>query len=213
MMADSAPSSGGNPAKAMAMNGMLNGGMGLLASAMKSPVIGQNGNDLRPLTNIEVDGTKIPVYDVGPLVGASGSGRTSPYNPTGGKINCVDGVCAFLNSVKTGRVQTAVPDAFVIDNGGKIQVALDQIEQKTGVYFGKRAAQFGELTTARERQFFVVFEGVSTVDSNHVAIGIFNNSKMRIYDPQSGEKFNNISDFRSGKFTAYPLLLQKPIRK
>ena len=63
--------------------------------------------------------------------------------------------------------------------------------------------QWNQLATARERQFFVVFSGSDATMSGHVAIGIVNRGVARIYDPWSGAKYANPSDF--GSFTAYPV--------
>lgn len=147
------------------------------------------------------------------IVGAGRKEGRSLFNPTSGKINCVDGVCAFLNTIKTKELHTAIPDSQVSSNGGRIHVALDEIAEKTGVYFGKRNFQFNTLETARERQFFVIFDGASSVDSSHVAIGIVNRGNRTIFDPQSGETFKDFSKFGSGRFVSYPLLLDAPIPK
>jgi Putative Ig domain len=147
------------------------------------------------------------------IVGAGRKEGSSLFNPTSGKINCVDGVCAFLNTIKTKELHTAIPDSQVSSNGGRIHVALDEIAEKTGVYFGKRNFQFNTLETARERQFFVIFDGASSVDSSHVAIGIVNRGNRTIFDPQSGETFKDFSKFGSGRFISYPLLLDAPIPK
>jgi hypothetical protein len=150
---------------------------------------------------------------LGSQVGSSRKDGNSLFNPTGGKVNCVDSVCAFLNTIKTKSLHTAIPDSLVPDNGGRIHVVLDQIAEKTGVYFGKRPVQVNDLKTARDRQFFVVFDGTSATNSSHVAIGIANKGHKTIFDPQSGVTHKDLSKFGSGKFVAYPLLLERPTIK
>jgi RHS repeat-associated protein len=134
------------------------------------------------------------------VAGAGSSVLKAPFNPTGSMTNCVNGVCAFLNSVRTGTFRTAGAD--VAENLGSIRTVLTQVEGQTGAQIA-RAGQWNVLQTGHNRQFFVVFRGSSAAASDHVAVGIVNNGRSLIYDPQTGQRFWNLADF--GSFTAYPV--------
>jgi hypothetical protein len=129
----------------------------------------------------------------------TGSGRLAPFNPSGSMTNCVNGVCSFLNSVKNGRLVTATAD--VAENLGSVRTVLRQVGAETDARIG--TGQFNQLVTGRARQFFVVFRGSSASMSDHVAVGIVNNGRPLIYDPQIGRTFYNLAEF--GTFTAYPV--------
>ena len=124
----------------------------------------------------------------------------TPFNPSGAMTNCVNGVCAFLKSVKNGTLSRATAD--VAKNGGSIQKALSQIAQQTGAKIGA-VPQFNALKTAKAEQFFIVFKGSNPKVSDHVAVGIVKNGRSLIYDAQTGQRFWNLADF--GSFTAYPV--------
>jgi hypothetical protein len=131
---------------------------------------------------------------------AGGSiGRVAPFNPSGSLSNCVNGVCAFLNSVKNGSLETASAD--VAWNGGSIARANAQILDATGARMG--AMQSGTLNTARARQFFVVYPGTSARTAEHVLVGINNGGKSMLYDPQIGAKIFDVRSF--GPFVAFPV--------
>ena len=134
------------------------------------------------------------------IAGAGKPVLKAPFNPTGSMKNCVNGVCAFLNSVNSGSLKTASAD--VAENLGSIRTALSQVEAQTGSQVG-RAGQWNALRTGFDRQFFLVFRGSNVAVSDHVAVGIVNNGRSLIYDPQTGERFWNLADF--GSFTAYPV--------
>ena len=125
--------------------------------------------------------------------------------------NCVNGVCAFLKTMDTKQLHTA--SLNVAENGGSIPVALKQIAEQTGAKIGTTplSRQFSTLDTAKDRQFFVVFDGPDFNTSGHVAVGIVNKGNKVIFDPQTGNTYKNLSDFSSsdtGSFTAFPLLLK-----
>jgi hypothetical protein len=144
-------------------------------------------------------------------VGAGRKGGKSIFNPTDGTINCVDGVCAFLNTIQTGKLHTAVSDKNVLKNLGSIDTALKQIAQKTGATVGgKRHYQWNRLDTGKDRQFFVVFKGAGTDVSDHVAVGIVNKGNKVIFDPQSGTTFKNLNDWNTNGngFVAFPVILK-----
>ncbi|MGZ5053532.1 MAG: SpvB/TcaC N-terminal domain-containing protein [Methylobacter sp.] len=129
----------------------------------------------------------------------AGSGGQSPFNPSGSRQNCVNCTSAFLNSVRQKQLVTASRD--VARNLGGIANANKQIEAETGAVLGQ--GQYRTLNTGRPLQFFVVYPGSSTTTASHVLIGINNQGRTMIYDPQSHEKFFDISSF--GRFTAYPV--------
>ncbi|RYZ17654.1 MAG: hypothetical protein EOO70_01300, partial [Myxococcaceae bacterium] len=138
-------------------------------------------------------------------IGADASaGRKAPFNPTGGKNNCVNGVCAFLESVRDGTLNLDAALEPVRANGGIIRVALNQIRNRVGVRWG--VPQLNTLKTGRGTQFFVVFEGSNATTSGHVLIGITRNGRSMLYDPQRAQRFIPPSDF--GPFTAYPLIFE-----
>ena len=60
------------------------------------------------------------------------------------------------------------------------------------------------LMTGRGRQFFAVFRGSNPTMSDHVVVGIVNNGKSMLYEPQTGPRITNLVEF--GNFTAYPLI-------
>ncbi len=126
-------------------------------------------------------------------------GRAAPFNPSGSMTNCVNGVCAFLNSVKNGRLETASADVAL--NLGRITTANNQIAAQTGVRFGQ--FQQSTLLTGYARQFYVVYPGSSTTFATHVMIGINNGGKMMLYDPQIGARIFNPKSF--GPFVAFPV--------
>jgi hypothetical protein len=113
--------------------------------------------------------------------------------------NCVNGVCAFLNSVGSGSLETASAD--VAWNGGSIARANGQILEATGVRMGQMQA--GTLETARARQFFVVYPGTSAQTADHVLIGINNGGRTMLYDPQIGAKIFDVGSY--GPFVAFPV--------
>lgn len=113
--------------------------------------------------------------------------------------NCVNGVCAFLNSVKNGSLETASAD--VAENFGSIRTANSQIAAQTGVRFG--LPQQNTLLTGNARQFYVVYPGSSPTTASHVMIGINNGGKAMLYDPQIGAKIFNPGSF--GPFIAFPI--------
>lgn len=141
-------------------------------------------------------------------VGHVGSGtagaRVAPFNPTGGRTNCVNGVCSYLESVRDGSLNLDAAMAPVQSNGGSIRAALGQIQSRVGVQFGQ--PQLNTLLTGRSEQFFVVFRGTSATLSDHVLVGISRNGRSMLYDPQSGQRFMTPADF--GSFTAYPLIFR-----
>ncbi|WP_147443718.1 hypothetical protein [Corallococcus sicarius] len=138
-------------------------------------------------------------------IGADSAGaRPAPFNPTGGKNNCVNGVCAFLESVREGSLNLDAAMEPVRANGGLIRVALNQIRNRVGVQFGD--PQLNTLMTGRKKQFFVVFRGSGATMSDHVLVGISKNGRAVIYDPQSAGRFMTPADF--GPFTAYPLIFE-----
>jgi RHS repeat-associated protein len=143
----------------------------------------------------------------GQVAGASSQVlRKAPFNPTGSTENCVNDVIAFLKSVKTGRLVQAT--SHVAENEGSILKSLEQIRNATGAKTSSSAwAQVNTLKTARARQFFIVFRGNSKDVAEHVAVGIVNNGRSLIYDPQTGQRFWNLADF--GDFTAWGVLLPK----
>jgi hypothetical protein len=132
------------------------------------------------------------------VAGAS-AGKPTPFNPSGSKVNCVGGVCAFLNSVKEGRLVQASPN--VAWNGGKTAVANQQIRAATGLSMGE--AQSNTLRTTLDRQFFVVYPKGNPNMATHVMIGINNGGKQILYDPQTGARLFNPLMFPP--FLAYPV--------
>lgn len=136
----------------------------------------------------------------GEISGGSGSGLKAPFNPSGSMTNCVNGVCAFLNSVKNGGLVTASAD--VAANSGSIARANSQIAAATGVRISPIFQQ-STLNTARARQFFVVYPGRSASAARHVLVGINNGGKTMLYDPQVGTKIFDVSSY--GPFVAFPL--------
>jgi hypothetical protein len=148
------------------------------------------------------------------LIGASRKDGQSLFNPLGGKDNCVNSVCAFLNTIETKKLHTA--GINVAENRGSVPAVLNQIEELTGVTIGRRvSAQFSTLNTKRDRQFFIVFQGPDFEVSNHVAVGIVNKGNKTIFDPQTGQTFKNLSDWNtagSGSFTAFPLIFKQSVR-
>ncbi|MDC0679133.1 hypothetical protein [Sorangium atrum] len=91
--------------------------------------------------------------------------------------------------------------AYVAENLGSIMTANRQIAAQTGARFG--SGQWNQLLTGHSTQFFVVYRRSSATTSNHVVIGIVNQGKSLIFDPQTGQRFWNLRDF--GSFTAYPV--------
>jgi len=138
-------------------------------------------------------------------IGASRKGGFSLFNQTPSRVNCVNSVCAFLNTIKTGKLHTASPN--VAYNGGKIREALNQIAKQTGLRVAQspRQMQSGTLNTGKQRQFFIVFQGSNSKVSGHVVIGINNKGNKTIFDPQSGQTYKNLKDFNDGNFTAWPV--------
>ncbi|MGE6763456.1 RHS repeat-associated core domain-containing protein [Corallococcus interemptor] len=138
-------------------------------------------------------------------IGASGGApRQAPFNPTGLKDNCVNGVCAYLESVRDGTLNLDAAHEPVRTNGGVINRVLSQIRNRVGLKWG--SGQYNEMKTARSEQFFIVFRGSSRTISDHVAVGIVRNGRAMIYDPQSSQRFLNLSEF--GPFTAYPIIFE-----
>jgi RHS repeat-associated protein len=133
------------------------------------------------------------------ISGARGA-STAPWNPDGSRTGCVNGVCGFLNSVKDGTYRA--PPTYLPANGGSIAKANGQIAEETGVQVGL-IPQTGALRSGYSRQFFIVYRGTNVRFSDHVAIGIVNNGRSLICDPQTGQRFWNTADF--GSFTAYPV--------
>jgi hypothetical protein len=127
-----------------------------------------------------------------------------PFNPTDGRRNCVGAVCAFLRSVTEHTLVEATKEVW--PNGGSIRTALKLIRDRTNVKTSlPKFVQFNTLETAHKRQFFIVFKGTDPEISDHVAVGIFNNGRARIYDPQSHQLYDDIREF--GPFQAYPVTL------
>jgi RHS repeat-associated protein len=180
---------------ALAEAGTYTGGAGTVYMASRGAPAGGK------LAEVAGEALESATHGGGAEIAGAGTGgaRVAPFNPSGSMSNCVNGVCAFLNSVKNGRLFTASAD--VTENLGSVRTALRQIEAGTGARIG--AGQFNQLATGRARQFFIVFKGSSASMSEHVAIGIVNNERRLIYDPQIGTTFYNLSDF--GTFTAYPV--------
>ncbi len=133
-------------------------------------------------------------------------GGKAPWNPSPRWGNCVNTVCAFLDSVqaKTLKVEEALKD--VAWNGGKIDNALTHIRSRVSAKTGR--AQFKTLQTAKDEQFFVVFAGSNPNISDHVLVGITKKQKdgsfkSVLYDPQSHVTHAPDS---FGSFMAYPLM-------
>ncbi|NUQ48584.1 MAG: hypothetical protein HUU27_01495 [Phycisphaerae bacterium] len=135
-------------------------------------------------------------------VGATpAAGRSAPFNPSNSRTNCVNGVCAFIESVQSGTLVTA--DANVAKNLGSIATVNNQIAARTGVRIG--SPQQSTLETARKTQFFLVYPGRSQTEANHIMIGIGRREGgARLYDPQSGAKFADSNNF--GPFVAFPII-------
>ena len=115
----------------------------------------------------------------------------------------MNGVCAFLSSVRDRTLNLGEAMKGVSWNGGSIRNVLSQVRTRTGARIS-RTFQTNTLNTARNEQFFVVFRGSNPAKSDHVLIGITKNGKSRLYDPQSGQRWANPKDF--GNFTAWPLI-------
>jgi hypothetical protein len=163
---------------------------------------------MRAATGVALDTMILTVAGHGIMAGVprqavAGSGSVvikAPFNPSGSKTNCVNGVCAFLKSVKERRLVTA--NANVAMNGGSIARANAQIVQATGVRMSPNF-QVNTLNTARDRQLFVVYPGSSARSADHVLVGLNNRGKTMLYDPQTGQKFTDLNSF--GPFVAYPV--------
>jgi RHS repeat-associated protein len=138
----------------------------------------------------------------GEIAGAGFVGeKIPPFNPSNGRLNCLNGVCAFFNSVKEGELVTASED--VAWNGGSIELANNQIEDAVdGIMLGD--PQSNTLNTARERQFFIVYPGSSAQFARHVMVGINNGGKLLLYDPQTGARFWDLAAF--GRFVSFPVI-------
>jgi RHS repeat-associated protein len=180
----------------------IEGGMMVLGAATGGIAYGaykayKASKAARNLQKVVTGGTNIVRH-----IGAGRKKGKSLFNPSGSERNCVNGVCAFLNTIKTKQLRTASPD--VAENGGLINNALKQISQQTGAKYSKHF-QFNDLQTANSRQFYAVFQGSSSKVSGHIAVGINNKGRKTIFDPQSGETFKDLSEF--GDFVAFPLKL------
>ena len=93
--------------------------------------------------------------------------KIAPFN-LGGRANCVQCVISFLRFAKTGELVPAT--AETVANGGSIPKALQLIADGVGLRLG--TGQWSELATSMPQQLFVVFEGSSSVVSNHVMVGV-----------------------------------------
>lgn len=145
------------------------------------------------------------LLQLGGQIGNAASRIGTPFNPLGRAAgpNCVNAVCAFLNSV-TERTLVRATDAIQW-NGGLINNALNQIRGHVPGLRTGAIQSIGQMATANSRQFFIVFRGGSSTTSDHVLIGIVNNGVRMLYDPQSGQRFYDLAAF--GPFRAIPVLL------
>lgn len=131
-------------------------------------------------------------------IGANG-GKLSTFNPESGRTNCVQCVIAFLKTTKGRQLETASSEAA--ENLGLIKNANQHIVQQAGVRLGE--AQYSAMDTARQVQYYVVYKGTSKVRADHVMVGVNRNGRRMIYDPQTGERFTDLSKF--GPFVSFPV--------
>ncbi len=128
----------------------------------------------------------------------------APFNPLKGQSNCVQAVIAFLRSVTMRTLVTARPDAAY--NGGRIATANGQIAAQAGVRISPLGQQ-STLMTTKPIQFFIVYPGSNASFAKHVLIGMNIAGRTLLYDPQSGEKFADVTKY--GAFIAFPIALGK----
>jgi hypothetical protein len=136
----------------------------------------------------------------GEEIAGTGVSRLAPFNPSGSMTNCVNGVCAFLNSVKNGQLVTAGAD--VAENLGSMRIANEQIAAQTGVRFSLNPQQ-STLLSGYDRQFFVVYPGSSPNIATHVLVGIRLGGRALLYDPQTGARIPDVAGF--GPFISFPI--------